>query len=87
VFSCQTTRIPREAYFWAEPVRLRNSDRFRSLIRDGNVLPAVISPQSGLLLGCNADGQIFSAFSPSALDDKTAVLAGHPHQKTVGSFT
>ena len=32
---CHTTRMPREANFWAESFSLRNSDRFRNLAVGG----------------------------------------------------
>jgi hypothetical protein len=45
LFSCHTTRIPLEANFSTESFNLRNSERFRSLSDDGNVLLAsTVSP-------------------------------------------
>jgi len=87
LFTCQTTRTPREANFWAASRRPRNSDRFRSLKDGGNALWAYAAPPAEYLFCCNADGQIFSAFCSSALDNQTSVFTGHSHQKTMSSFS
>jgi hypothetical protein len=83
-FSSHTTRKPLEANLWGELDSLRNSKRFRSRTDLGKT-PVSSSPEHRLL-GCNANGQSFAALGPSALDDKTAVLGGHPYQKTVGAL-
>jgi len=87
LFACQTTRITLEEYFWTESFNLRNSDRFRNLAVEGYELLAGSVPLANGLLCCNAHGQVFSTFCSSALDYKAAILAGHSHQETVGSFT
>jgi hypothetical protein len=63
---------------------LRNSKRFRSRTDLGKTSPSR-SP-ANRLLGCNANGQSFAALCPSALDDETTILGGHPYQKTVGAL-
>lgn len=57
-----------------------NSARFRSRADLGN------EPVQGLL-GCNADGQVFAALGPPALDNQAAVLGCHPHQETMGPLS
>jgi len=86
-FTCQTTRMPREANFWTESRNLRNSVRFRSLRDGGNPLSAGTVPPVEELFCCNANGQIFSTLGSSALDHQATVLGGHSHQKTVSPFT
>jgi hypothetical protein len=69
-----------------EQESLTKSGRFRSRADFGNVLIAGKCSPASELLGCNADGQVLAALGPSAFDDKTAVLGGHPYQKTMCSL-
>lgn len=82
-FGCQTRRNPLTAYEPAALESLTNSARFLSRADLGN---DACPPEQDLLC-CNADGQVFAAFGPPALDDQTAVLGCHPHQKTMGPLT
>ena len=82
-FSCQTTRNPLVANLWGEFKSLRNSERFLSRTDFGKHRRSTL-PQ--VLLGCNANGQTFTAFGPSALDHETAVLGGHAYQKAMGTL-
>jgi len=75
-----TRRKPLTAYVFAAVESPTNSARFRSRADLGN---DARSSEQGLL-GCNADGKIFAALGPSALDNEAAVLGCHPHQKTMG---
>ena len=87
LFTCHTTRIPLEANFWTESLSLRNSDRFRNLAAGGYVYWVGTAPPAKELFCCNANGQVFSAFCSSALDDQAAIFCGHSHQKAMSSFT
>jgi hypothetical protein len=78
-------RKPLTANLSLESESLKNSARFRSRTDLGKELPTETdSSTKQELFGCNADGQILAAFGPSAFDDHTPILGGHPYQKTVG---
>jgi hypothetical protein len=87
LFACHTTKIPLETNFWTESFNLRNSARFRSLAVGGYVFWSGTVLSAKELFCCNANGQVFSALSSSALDDETSVFGGHSHEKTVSPFT
>lgn len=87
LFACHTTRIPLAANFWAVSFNLRNSARFRNLAVGGYVFWSGTVPPANELFCCNANGQVFSTFCSSALDDETSVFGGHSHQKAVSPFT
>lgn len=87
VLACHTTRIPREANFCAASFSPRNSDLFRNRKDGGKEFSAGADPPAKKLFCSNADRQIFSAFSSSALDNQTPVFCGHSHQKTVSPFS
>ena len=81
-FACQTRRNPLTPYVQLDVESLIKSARFRNRTDLGNDA----WPPTRELLGCNADSQIFAALGPSALDNESAVLGRHPHQKTVGTL-
>src|SRR5512133_147313 len=63
LFSCQTTRIPREANFLSESFKRRNSERFRNLINDGNLLPARTVSQVKIYLAAIRTARFFLPFA------------------------
>lgn len=83
-FACQTMRKPLTANLSAESKSLTKSARFRSRTDLGNVLTAESGFPKQELLCCNADSQVLATLGPSALDDQTPVLRGHPYQKAMG---
>ena len=85
--TCQTNKKPLTVILSVEPDSLKKSARFRKRRDLGNVLSRLASPAIQELLGCNAYRKVLAPLGPSALDNKTTVLGGHPYQKTMCTFT